>query len=57
MLASRLRKHEDVSASEFSLPSSINVLFRGVLNVEVAMTLSGVHFPVGGSRVMVVQKV
>jgi SAM-dependent methyltransferase len=57
ILASRLRKQKDVSASEFSLPSSINALFRGVLNAEVAMTLAGVHYPVGGSRVMVAQKI
>lgn len=56
MLASRMRK-KNASDTEFSLPPAINAIFRAVLNAEVATTLAGIRFPVGGSRIMVAQKV
>jgi hypothetical protein len=43
--------------SEFALPRTVNALFRGALNAEVAMTLRGLRFPCGGSRVMVAEKI
>lgn len=54
MIASRLRKQKGdrVSASEFSLPAPLNATLRTILNAEVTMTLAGVRFPIGGSRVI-----
>lgn len=57
MIASRMRRSENVSATEFSLRPSINAAFRAVLNAEVSATLAGIRFPVGGSRVMVARKI
>ena len=42
--------------AEVSTPRPVNALFRTILNAEVALTLAGCRFPVGGSRVMVAQK-
>jgi hypothetical protein len=41
---------------EFRLPYLVNALARSILEVEVSLTLAGVHFPVGGSRVVVAIK-
>lgn len=41
---------------EFELPPLLNHLLRGILNMEVTLTLAGVRFPVGGSRVIVARK-
>jgi SAM-dependent methyltransferase len=58
MMLSRLKakRGAETSAAEFSLPKPINAGFRGILHAEVMLTLAGVRFPVGGSRVMVAQK-
>jgi SAM-dependent methyltransferase len=62
MLLSRLFsvRSDDVIArafSEVSTPKPVNVLFRAILNAEVALTLAGVRFAVGGSRVVVARKI
>jgi 2-polyprenyl-3-methyl-5-hydroxy-6-metoxy-1,4-benzoquinol methylase len=62
MLLSRLFSVQSDDAiarafSEVSTPKPINVLFRSILNAEVALTLAGVRFPVGGSRVVVARKI
>jgi SAM-dependent methyltransferase len=41
---------------EFRLPRSVNALVRFILEAEVSLTLAGVRFPVGGSRVVVAIK-
>lgn len=41
---------------EFELPDLINRLIKGVLQLEISLTLSGLRFPVGGSRVIVAVK-
>jgi SAM-dependent methyltransferase len=41
---------------EFDLPDLINRFFKGVLQLEISLTLSGLRFPVGGSRVIVAVK-
>ena len=60
MMLSRLAIREDgnaKAASEFSTPKPVNALFRAILNAEVAFTLAGCRFPVGGSRVIVARKI
>lgn len=54
MIASRWSKSD--GKSEFSPPPIINAALRAVLTAEVMLTLSGVRFPVGGSRVLVAVK-
>jgi len=39
--------------NEFELPAAANALFKRVLQFEVALTLAGIRFPAGGSRVVV----
>jgi hypothetical protein len=63
MALSRLRKRRgrDISAAkEFEsvqrLPV-VNTLLRGVLMAETSLTLAGVRWPAGGSRVIVARKV
>ena len=41
---------------EFRLPYLVNALARSILEAEVSLTLAGVRFPVGGSRVVVAIK-
>jgi SAM-dependent methyltransferase len=55
MAASRLRlnKAADEDAYEFRLNPSVNRLLLKILRVEVRMTLAGMRWPVGGSRVVV----
>jgi SAM-dependent methyltransferase len=55
MAASRLRpnKASDEDAYEFRLNPWINQLFLKILRVEVRMTLAGIRWPAGGSRVVV----
>jgi SAM-dependent methyltransferase len=58
MLLSRLLKRKTVDASsEYSATGPINALLRAISNAEVSLTLSGLRFPVGGSRVVIAQKV
>ncbi|MEA2939999.1 MAG: hypothetical protein QOD09_528 [Bradyrhizobium sp.] len=59
MMLSRLASRgtgEARSASEFAVPKPVNALFRAILNSEVALTLAGARFPIGGSRVIVAKK-
>ena len=56
MAASRLKrrgKETDEGIYEFRLNPAVNRLFLGILHAEVRMTLAGVRWPAGGSRVMV----
>ena len=46
----------DSLRQEFELPSAANALLRAILQVEVTLTLAGIHFPAGGSRVIVAGK-
>jgi len=41
---------------EFRLPRPVNALIRSILEAEVSLTLAGVRFPIGGSRVVVAVK-
>jgi SAM-dependent methyltransferase len=42
--------------SELQLPGWLNAFARGVLQAEVTLTLAGLHFPFGGSRMVVARK-
>lgn len=52
MLVSRMRKKQD-QGNEFAIPPKLNAALRAVQQAEVTATLSGLRFPLGGSRVMV----
>ena len=65
MLLSRLFQRKQSSTPEpateslgveFALPKEANGLLKGLLNLEVGLTLSGMRFPVGGSRIVVGMK-
>lgn len=58
MAASRLRRtpKADSLRAQFELPTFVNAALRAVLQFEVSLTLGGVHFPAGGSRVIVAAK-
>jgi SAM-dependent methyltransferase len=63
MLASRLvswgHAREDLrefARREFDIPRTLNAVLRWVLEAEVKMTLKGVSWPVGGSRVVVASR-
>jgi hypothetical protein len=56
MAASRLKPREkevDEDIYEFRLNPAVNRLFLEILRAEVRMTLAGVRWPAGGSRVVV----
>jgi SAM-dependent methyltransferase len=56
MAASRLKRgasEADRGAYEFKLNPALNRLFLGILHAEVRMTLAGVRWPAGGSRIVV----
>lgn len=54
MVASRLRPSKaNEDAYEFKLNSTVNQIFLKTLRAEVAMTLAGVRWAAGGSRVVV----
>ena len=58
MAASRLRSHKaDEDAYEFKMNSIVNWLFLQILRAEVRMTLAGIRWPAGGSRVVVARAV
>jgi SAM-dependent methyltransferase len=42
--------------SEFVVPPIVNRLLRAMLEIEVSLTLSGLRFPFGGSRIVVAKK-
>jgi SAM-dependent methyltransferase len=60
MLASRLRQRNasdnSDSMAELKLPTFINRLFEGVMNVERQLVRFGMRFPVGGSRLLIARK-
>lgn len=63
MAASRLmsiwRRDSDAHAivqREFDIHPAINAALRSALSVEAAMTLKGISWPLGGSRVVVAQR-
>jgi SAM-dependent methyltransferase len=58
MAASRLRgsTKADSPYREFELPPIANNLLKAVLQLEVSLTLAGIRFPAGGSRVIVAAK-
>lgn len=53
LTARKREKAEERVAREFEISPSLNRLLKIVLNVEVSMTLSGMAWPAGGSRVVV----
>ena len=59
MAASRLTDTDqsDSLRRQFELPKIANGALKAVLQFEVALTLSGIRFPAGGSRVIVAAKV
>lgn len=61
MIASRLRErgantNEGVT-QEFALSPRINGLFTAILRAEVRLTLAGLRWPVGGSRVVIAKAI
>jgi hypothetical protein len=60
MLVSRLSQlkspSNDDQMSELHLPSFINRVFEGVMNIERQLIRLGVRFPVGGSRLLIAKK-
>jgi len=46
----------DALSREFELPRTANRLLRAIVQTEVTLTLAGIHFPAGGSRVVVAAK-
>jgi len=52
-LTSRSIKQDDERFREFRLNPSVNRFFTSILRTEVAMTLAGWRWPVGGSRIVV----
>jgi SAM-dependent methyltransferase len=58
MAASRSRKPAKSASAyrEFELPRIVNRTLKAMLQLEVTLTLSGIHFPAGGSRVIVAAK-
>jgi len=49
----QLRRRENEDAYEFKLNPLLNTLLLRLLRFEVRLTLSGVRWPAGGSRVVV----
>jgi hypothetical protein len=58
MAASRLRRStkSDSAYREFELPAIANEVLKAMLQFEVTLTLAGIRFPAGGSRVIVAAK-
>jgi len=60
MLVSRLSQlkspSNDDQMSELHLPSFINRIFEGVMNIERQLIRLGVRFPIGGSRLLIARK-
>jgi SAM-dependent methyltransferase len=46
----------DAPASELEMPSIANRMLKAVLQVEVTLTLAGIRFPAGGSRIIAAAK-
>lgn len=66
MVASRWRRRAKADAPpskkshalgrEIDLPDLLNGLLKAILQTEVSLSLAGLHFPIGGSRVIVAAK-
>ena len=58
MIASRSRRSKAASLvnREFDVAPRVNAVLRAVLNAEVSLTLKGLRWPVGGSRIVVARK-
>lgn len=61
MLASRLRSKKPQAefdpTNEFRLPTWLNNLFYQLMSIEISLVQLGLNFPLGGSRLIVAQKV
>jgi SAM-dependent methyltransferase len=49
-------RNSDAMRCEFEPPRTVNSLLTAVNQIEVTLTLAGIRFPVGGSRVIVASK-
>ncbi|MGB9365895.1 MAG: class I SAM-dependent methyltransferase [Xanthobacteraceae bacterium] len=56
MVANRLRRSRGQARGELNVHPMLNAALRGVLHAEVAVTLKGLSWPIGGSRVVVARK-
>ena len=61
MVASRMRRSgpeqlETMLKREFEVASRVNATLRAILEAEVSLTLAGLRWPVGGSRIVVGRK-
>ena len=62
MIASRMAKRKERAGSvkrttsELSLPTLVNRIFEGVMNVERQIIRLGIRFPVGGSLLLIAKK-
>jgi len=62
MIASRMAKRKERAGSvkrtmsELSLPTLINRIFEGVMNVERQIIRLGIRFPLGGSLLLIAKK-
>ena len=62
MAVSRMLKKKETSQTvdpmkELKLPPIVNTLFFWLLQVELGLIKLGIHFPVGGSRLVIARKV
>jgi SAM-dependent methyltransferase len=60
MVVSRLKRNQarvQDDTAEFRLPPLVNRIFLATLQAEVRMTLAGMQWPIGGSRVVVARAV
>ena len=56
MYVSRHFKKDKSDAYEFEIPSLLNVFFKIVMDVEIALINTGISFPIGGSRMLIAKK-
>ena len=56
LLAGRGEKDASSIDREFRLAPGINSILGAVTNAEVALTLAGARWPVGGSRIVVARR-
>ena len=62
MMLSRAMKKGDSAGQvdvleELRLPSTVNTILSAILRIEFLLIRLGVRFPVGGSRIIVAQKI
>jgi SAM-dependent methyltransferase len=46
----------ELARREFNIPPTLNRILQGILDMEVKLTLRGIRWPIGGSRVVVARK-